>query len=157
MIDDIPTIRKILSENKVLAIVGLSANESRPSFFAAKYMQDHGYKIIPVNPRYKEVLGQPCYPDLESIPEPVDIVDVFQRPDKVLPIAHSAVAIKAKVLWMQLGVNNSEAAQLATDAGLEVVVDRCVKIEYARMFGGLGFIGVSTGIISAKRPRVVPY
>jgi len=157
MIDDIPTIRKILSENKVLAIVGLSANESRPSFFAAKYMRDHDYKIIPVNPRYKEVLGQPCYPDLESIPEPVDIVDVFQRPDKVLPIARSAIAIKAKVLWMQLGVINPEAAKLATDAGLEVVSDRCVKIEYARMFGGLGFIGVSTGIISAKRPRVVPY
>jgi len=120
-------------------------------------MRDHDYKIIPVNPRYKEVLGQPCYPDLESIPEPVDIVDVFQRPDKVLPIARSAIAIKAKVLWMQLGVINPEAAKLATDAGLEVVSDRCVKIEYARMFGGLGFIGVSTGIISAKRPRVVPY
>jgi len=157
MVDDIPTIRKILSENKTLAIVGLSANESRPSFFAAKYMQDHGYNIIPVNPRYTEVLGQTCYPDLESIPQPVDIVDVFQRSEKVLPIARSAVAIKAKVLWMQLGVINPEAAKLATDAGLEVVADRCVKIEYARMFGGLGFIGVSTGIISAKRPRVVPY
>ena len=155
--DDVPTIRRILTENNVLAVVGLSANESRPSFFAAKYMQDHGYKIIPVNPRYDEILGNTCYPDLKSIPEPVDIVDVFQRPDRVMPLAESAVAIKAKVLWMQLGVVNQEAEQVARTGGLEVIMNRCVKIEYARLFGGLGFIGVSTGIISAKRPRVVPY
>ena len=155
--DDVPTIRRILTENNVLAVVGLSANESRPSFFAAKYMQDHGYKIIPVNPRYDEILGNTCYPDLESIPEPVDIVDVFQRPDRVMPLAESAVAIKAKVLWMQLGVVNQEAEQVARNGGLDVIMNRCVKIEYARLFGGLGFIGVSTGIISAKRPRVVPY
>ena len=155
--DDVPTIRRILTENNVLAVVGLSANESRPSFFAAKYMQDHGYKIIPVNPRYDEILGNTCYPDLESIPEPVDIVDVFQRPDRVMSLAESAVAIKAKVLWMQLGVVNQEAEQVAHNGGLEVIMNRCVKIEYARLFGGLGFIGVSTGIISAKRPRVVPY
>ena len=154
---DIPTIRRILTDNKVLAVVGLSANESRPSFFAAKYMQDHGYRIIPVNPRYKEILGQTCYPDLESIPEPVDIVDVFQRSDKVMPIAESAINIKARVLWLQLGVVNDESAQLAQGAGIDVIMDRCVKIEYARLFGGLGFIGVSTGIISAKRPRTVPY
>lgn len=154
---DIPTIRRILTDNKVLAVVGLSANESRPSFFAAKYMQDHGYRIIPVNPRYKEILGQTCYPDLESIPEPVDIVDVFQRSDKVAPIAEAAAKIKARVLWLQLGVVNVEAGQLAQEAGLDVIMDRCVKIEYARLFGGLGFIGVSTGIISAKRPRTVPY
>ena len=155
--DDVPTLRRILTENNVLAVVGLSANESRPSFFAAKYMQDHGYKIIPVNPRYDEILGNTCYPDLESIPEPVDIVDVFQRPDRVMPLAESAVAIKAKVLWMQLGVVNQEAEQVARNGGLDVIMNRCVKIEYARLFGGLGFIGVSTGIISAKRPRVVPY
>ena len=155
--DDVPTLRRILTENNVLAVVGLSANESRPSFFAAKYMQDHGYKIIPVNPRYDEILGNPCYPDLESIPEPVDIVDVFQRPDRVMPLAESAVAIKAKALWMQLGVVNQEAEQVARNGGLDVIMNRCVKIEYARLFGGLGFIGVSTGIISAKRPRVVPY
>ena len=155
--DDVPTIRRILTENNVLAVVGLSANESRPSFFAAKYMQDHGYKIIPVNPRYDQILGNTCYPDLESIPEPVDIIDVFQRPDRVMPLAESAVAIKAKVLWMQLGVVNQEAEQAARTGGLEVIMNRCVKIEYARLFGGLGFIGVSTGIISAKRPRVVPY
>ncbi len=153
----VETIRKTLNDNKVIAVVGLSANESRPSFFAAKYMQDHGYKIIPVNPRYETILGQTCYPDLESIPDAVDIVDVFQRPDRVVPVAESAIAIGAKVLWLQLGVVNEQAATLARDAGLEVIMDRCVKIEYARLFGGLGFIGVSTGIISAKRPRVVPY
>ena len=157
MVDDIHGIRNILTENKVLAVVGLSANESRPSFFAAKYMQDHGYRVIPVNPRYEEVLGERCYPDLESIPVPVDIVDVFQRPDRVMPTVQSAIDIKARVLWMQLGVVNEEAVVMAEDAGLEVVMDRCVKIEYARLFGGLGFIGVSTGIVSAKRPRVVPY
>ena len=157
MVDDIHGIRNILTKNKVLAVVGLSANESRPSFFAAKYMQDHGYRVIPVNPRYEEVLGERCYPDLESIPVPVDIVDVFQRPDRVMPTVQSAIDIKAKVLWLQLGVVNNEAVVLAEGAGLEVVMDRCVKIEYARLFGGLGFIGVSTGIVSAKRPRVVPY
>jgi len=154
--EDVATLGRILTESKVIAVVGLSANESRPSFFAAKYMLDHGYKIIPVNPRYDQVLGQTCYPDLESIPVQVDIVDVFQRPDRVVPISQSAIDIKAKVLWMQLGVVNEEAAKLARQAGLEVVMNRCVKIEYARLFGGLGFIGVSTGIISAKRPRVVP-
>lgn len=154
---NIETIRSTLSDNKVIAVVGLSANESRPSFFAAKYMQDHGYKIIPVNPRYETILGETCYPNLESIPEPVDIVDVFQRSDKVMPIAESAIAMKAKVLWMQLTVINEEAAKIAREAGLVVIMDRCVKIEYARLFGGLGFIGVSTGIISAKRPKTIPY
>lgn len=154
---DVATLRRILTENKTIAVVGLSANESRPSFFAAKYMLDHGFNIIPVNPRYEEVLGQTCYPDLESIPGQVDIVDVFQRPDRVEPISQSAIEMKARVLWMQLGVVNQKAADLAVAAGLEVVMDRCVKIEYARLFGGLGFIGVSTGIISSKRPRVVPY
>lgn len=154
---DVLTLRRILTENKTIAVVGLSANESRPSFFAAKYMLDHGYNIIPVNPRYEKVLGQTCYPDLESIPGQVDIVDVFQRPDRVLAISRSAIDIKASVLWMQLGVENQEAAELAATAGLDVVMNRCVKIEYARLFGGLGFVGVSTGIISAKRPRIVPY
>jgi len=154
---EVATHRRILSENKSIAVVGLSANESRPSFFAAKYMQDHGYRVIPVNPRYEEVLGEICYPDLESIPDSVDIVDVFQRSDVVMPIAKSAVAIKAKVLWLQLGVVNDEAKELAESNGMEFVQNRCVKIEYARLFGGLGFIGVATNIVSAKRPRTVPY
>jgi len=125
---DVATLGRILTENRVIAVVGLSANESRPSFFAAKYMLDHGYKIIPVNPRYDQVLGQTCYPDIESIPEQVDIVDVFQRSDRVVPISRSAVNINAKVLWMQLGVVNEEAAELARQAGLDVVV--WVLLEY---------------------------
>jgi len=154
---NVEILRNILNNNKVIAVVGLSENESRPSFFAAKYMQYHGYEIIPVNPRYEEILGVPCYPDLESIPVSVDMVNVFQRSDRVMPVAESAIAIGAKVLWLQLGVINDDAASLARDAGMQVVMDRCVKIEYARLFGGLNFIGVSTGIISAKRPKNVPY
>ena len=150
-------IKKILRENKTLAVVGLSANEMRPSYFASKYMQDHGYRIIPVNPRYDEILGEKCYPDLTSIPEPVDIVDLFQRADRVMPFVEQAIEIGAKVIWMQLGVVNEEAAAVARDAGLDVVMDRCVKIEYARLFGGLNWVGVDTRVISAKRPRYVNY
>ena len=145
-------LRRILAENKTIAVVGLSANEMRPSYFAAKYMQDHGYRIIPVNPRYEEVLGEKCYPDLLAIPDKVDIVDLFQRADRVMPFTEQAIQIGAKVLWMQLGVVNEEAAELARGAGLEVVMDRCVKIEYARLFGGLNWVGVDTKVISARRP-----
>ena len=154
---DIPTIRRILRENKTVAMVGLSANWYRPSYFAAKYLIDHGYRIIPVTPRYEEILGARCYPRLEDIPEPVDIVDCFRRADQILPLAESAVAIKAKVLWLQLGVVNEEAAELATSAGLEVVMDRCMKIEFARLYGGLNFMGVNTKIVSAKRSMYLPY
>jgi len=145
-------LRRILRECKTIAVVGLSANEMRPSYFAAKYMQDHGYRIIPVNPNYDEILGEKCYPDLLSIPEPVDMVDLFQRPERVMLFVEQAIKIKAKVVWFQLGVINEEAAKLASDAGLEVVMDRCVKIEYARLFGGLNWAGVDTKIISSKRP-----
>ena len=145
-------LRRILKECKTIAVVGLSANDMRPSYFAAKYMQDHGYRIIPVNPNYDEILGEKCYPDLLSIPETVDMVDLFQRPDRVMPFVEQAIKIKARVLWMQLGVINQEAARLAGEAGLEVVMDRCVKIEYARLFGGLNWVGVDTKVISSKRP-----
>ena len=148
-------LRRILKECKTVAVVGLSANEMRPSYFAAKYMQDHGYRIFPVNPNYDEILGETCYPDLASIPEPVDMVDLFQRSDRVMPFVEQAIEIKARVVWMQLGVINDEAAKLASDAGLEVVVDRCVKIEYARLFGGLNWAGVNTKVISSKRPLYV--
>ena len=151
---DIPALRRILRGNRTVAMVGLSANWYRPSYFAASYLQRHGYRVIPVNPNYDEVLGEKCYPDLASIPDAVDVVDLFQRPERVLPFAHQAVAIGARVLWMQLGVVNEEAAALARDAGLAVVMDRCMKIEHARLFGGLHFIGVATGVISARRPRL---
>ncbi len=148
----IAQLRRILKENHTIAVVGLSADWFRPSYFAAKYMQEHGFRIIPVNPKYDEILGEKCYPDLKSIPEQVDIVDVFRKPQDCVPIAREAVDIGAKVLWMQIGVINDEAARIAADAGLEVVMDRCVKIEYARLFGGLGWFGVNTKVISARRP-----
>jgi predicted CoA-binding protein len=148
----IAELRRILKTNHTIAVVGLSADWYRPSYFAAKYMQEHGFRIIPVNPKYDEILGEKCYPNLKAIPEPVDIVDVFRKPDDCVPIAEDAVAIGAKVLWLQLGVVNEEAARVAEAGGLEVVMDRCVKIEYARLFGGLGWFGVNTKVISARRP-----
>lgn len=149
---ELATLRQVLKENRTIAVVGLSADWNRPSYFAAKYMQERGYRIIPVNPKYPEILGETCYPDLKSIPEPVDIVDVFRKPEDCVPIAREAVAIGAKVLWLQLGVVNEEARQIAEAAGLTVIEDRCVKIEYARLFGGLNFMGVNTGIVSSRRP-----
>ncbi len=148
----IAQLRRILKDNRTIAVVGLSADWFRPSYFAAKYMQEHGFRIIPVNPKYDEILGEKCYPNLKSIPHPVDIVDVFRKPQDCVPIAREAVDIGAKVLWLQIGVINDEAVQIAEAAGLEVVMDRCVKIEYARLFGGLGWFGVNTKVISARRP-----
>ena len=152
LVDDIAGLRRVLTRNRTLAVVGLSANWYRPSYFAAKYMLDHGYRVIPVNPTYAEVLGQRCYPDLASVPDPVDIVDCFRKPGEMVALARDAVAIGAKVLWMQLGIRNEEAARIAVDAGLDVVMDRCVKIEHARLMGGLNWAGVNTGVISARRP-----
>ncbi len=152
MIDDIAGLRRILKSCRTIAVVGLSAEWHRPSFFAAKYLQEHGYRIVPVNPRYEAVLGERCWPALEAIPHPVDVVDVFRHTEDVLPVARSAVAIGARCLWQQLGVKNLEADRLATEAGLASVIDRCVKIEHARLFGGLHWAGVNTGVISAQRP-----
>jgi uncharacterized protein len=149
---DVAELRRIYKENHVIAVVGLSADWFRPSYFAAKYMMDHGYKVIPVNPRYREVLGQRCYPNLRAIPGKVDIVDCFRKSEEIPALSEDAIAIGARVLWMQIGVISHEAAKKARSAGLEVVMDRCVKIEYARLFGGLNWVGVNTGIISAKRP-----
>lgn len=149
--DDIAALRRILRDCRTIAVVGLSAEWHRPSFFAAKYMQQHGYRIVPVNPRYAEVLGERCYPSLEAIEFRVDMVDVFRRTDDVLPVAQQAIAIGARCLWQQIGVVNRDAAELARTAGLDVVMNRCVKIEHARLFGGLHWAGVNTGVISAKR------
>lgn len=148
----IAQLRRILKENHTIAIVGLSADWYRPSYFAAKYMQEHGFKIIPVNPKYTEILGEKCYPDLKSIPEKIDMVDVFRKSADCAPIAKEAVAIGAKVLWLQLGVENDEAKAIAESGGVEFVENRCVKIEYARLFGGLSWFGVNTRIISSRRP-----
>ena len=152
MADDISTLRRILKTCRTIAVVGLSAEWHRPSYFAASYMQAKGYRIVPVNPRYTEVLGEPCFPRLEDIEVPVDLVDIFRRTEDVLPIAKGAIAIGAKCLWQQLSVKNLEADALARAAGLDSVMDRCVKIEHARLFGGLTWVGVNTGVISARRP-----
>ena len=151
MTDDISTLRRILRDTRTIAVVGLSADWYRPSYFAAKYMQQRGYRILPVNPRYAEVLGERCYASLQEIEGPVDMVDVFRRTEDVLTIAEQAVAIGARCLWQQIGVVNREAAELARAAGLASVMDRCVKIEHARLFGGLHWAGVNTRVISAKR------
>jgi uncharacterized protein len=152
MSDDIPTLRRILKSYRTIAVVGLSANWNRPSNFAAKYLQQHGYRVIPVNPAYAEVLGERCYPDLAAIPHAVNVVDVFRRTADVLPIAQAAVAIGASCLWQQIGVTNHEADALARAAGMDSVMDRCMKIEHARLFGGLHWAGVNTRVISAHRP-----
>lgn len=157
MVDDIPGLRRILKTNKVIAVVGLSADWFRPSYFAAKYMIEHGYTVIPVNPRYDEILGQKCYTSLRSLPVKVEIVDCFRKTEEIMPIAEDAIAIGARVLWQQLGVKNAEAARRVEAAGLEAVMDRCVKIEHARLFGGLNWCGVNTKVISAKRPQWLPY
>ena len=151
--DDLDTLRRILATHRTIAVVGLSADWFRPSYFAAKYMLDHGYTVIPVNPKYPEILGCKAYASLGEIPVKVDMVDVFRKPADVLPIAREAIAIGARCLWQQLGVENLEADALARAAGLDSVMDRCVKIEHGRLFGGLGWAGVDTKVISAKRPR----
>lgn len=152
---DIPTLRRILGEARTIAVVGLSQNWHRPSNFAAKYMQEHGYRVIPVNPMYTEVLGETCYPSLIDVPEKIDIVDCFRKPADLPPILDEAIRIGAGCLWLQLGVVNLEVAEAARAAGLDVVMDRCIKIEHARLFGGLNFVGVNTGVISSHRLKTI--
>ncbi|HVF62713.1 MAG TPA: CoA-binding protein [Casimicrobiaceae bacterium] len=151
IVDDIAGLRAILARSKTIAVVGLSANWYRPSYFAAKYLKDHGYRVIPVNPNYSEVLGERCYPNVAAIPDPVDVVDGFRKSDEMPAVAKEAVAAGARVLWMQLGIRNEDAAKIASDAGLDVVMDRCMKIEHARILGGLNWAGVNTGVISSRR------
>jgi len=144
---------RILESYKRIAMVGLSSNPFRPSHFAAIYLLSKGYDVTPVNPREKEVLGRRSYPSLREVPGPIEIVDIFREPAVVPDIVEEAIQVGAKVIWMQLGVIHDAAAERARGAGLEVVMDRCMKIEHARFFGGLSTIGLNTGVISAsKRP-----
>ncbi len=147
-------IRGILETSRIFAFVGASANESRPSYFAMKYLLAKGYRIIPVNPGQAggEILGQKVYASLKDIPEPVDVVDIFRASDAALPIVRDAIAIGAKIVWMQLGVRNDEAAKLAEEAGLKVVMNRCPKIEYGRMSGEIGWMGVNRRLIDNRKP-----
>ncbi len=149
-------IRSILAKVKTIAMVGASPNWNRPSYFAMKYLQGKGYRVIPVNPMAagQEILGEKVYASLRDIPEGVDMVDLFRSADAADQLADEAIAIGAKVLWMQLGVRNDAAAGKAEAAGLEVVMNRCPKIEYARLNAELGWHGFNSGVISSKRRRV---
>ena len=141
---------RILSRYRTIAMVGLSANPYRPSYFAALYMLAEGYNVIPVNPGAKEIAGRRCYASLKDIPEAVEIVDIFRPPAAVPAIVEEAIEIGAKVIWMQLEVIHYDAARRAREAGLEVVMDHCVKMEHGRFFGGLHALGLNTGVISAR-------
>jgi uncharacterized protein len=147
--------RELLTHYRRIAMVGVSGNPTRASYRALVHMKSKGYTVYPVNPSYDEILGLKCYKSLLDIPEPVDIVDIFRRGDTVLPLVGEAVEIGAKVFWMQIGVINEEAATKAAEAGLEVVMDRCVKIEHCRFYGkkdyGLDVVGLQTGVLTADR------
>ena len=146
-------ILSILRRYNRVAMVGLSANPNRPSYFAATYLRDYGFQITPVNPSYEQVMGLPCYPALRDVPGPLEVVDIFRKAEEVPALVEEAIELGAKVIWMQLGVIHLEARQRALDAGLEVVMDRCMKIEHARFHGGLNFAGLRTGLISSRKPR----
>ena len=144
-------IQRVLNSTRTIAIVGLSGNPLRASNFVGFYLQRHGYKVIPVNPRESEILGETSYPSLGDVPEHVDVVNVFRQPDAVPEIAHAAVAIGAGALWCQFGVISPEGAQIAEDGGLAVVVDRCLKIEHARYAGRMNWLGFNTQQVSSVR------
>lgn len=150
-------ILDILRSVKTIAMVGASPNWARPSNFAMKYLQEKGYRVIPVNPSAvgQSILGETVYGALKDIPIKIDMVDCFRASEAIPPIAEDAITIGAKVLWMQLGVRHDEAAQRAEAAGLKVVMNRCPKIEYGRLSGEIGWMGVNTGVISAKRKREI--
>ncbi len=149
-------LRGILRRVRTIAMVGASPNWNRPSYFAMKYLQHKGYRVIPVNPTAagQTILGETVYARLNDIPEPVDMVDVFRNSEAAGPITEDAIAIGAKVVWMQLGVRNDDACRRAEAAGLCVVMNRCPKIEYGRLHGELSWSGINSGIISAKRPKL---
>jgi predicted CoA-binding protein len=166
--DTISTLRDVLGHCRTIAVVGLSPQWHRPSYFAAKYMQSHGYRIVPVNPLVAaeggSILGERCFSSVVKAAQAVaqqggriDLVDCFRKSADIPPLAEEAIAIGARCLWLQLGVVNEEAAERAEAAGLQVIQNRCVKIEHARLFGGLGWAGVNTRVISAKRPQQLPY
>jgi uncharacterized protein len=148
------TIQRVLHGATTIAVVGLSANELRPSYFVGYYLKRHGYQVIPVNPREREILGSKCYPSLLDIPDRVDIVDVFRAPEAIPGVARDAVAAGAGTLWCQFGVISEEGAQIAADAGMTVIMDRCIKVEHARYAGRMHWLGFSTGRITSVRSGI---
>jgi predicted CoA-binding protein len=149
------TIREVLLRYRRIAVVGLSPNPSRPSYRATVHMAAAGYDITPVNPVCDEVLGRPCVPSLEAAAElgPLEIVNIFRRLGDIPPIVDQAIALDAKVIWMQLGLVEPESAARARAAGLEVVMDHCIKMEHCRFFGGLNVVGLNTGVLGSRRFR----
>jgi predicted CoA-binding protein len=148
---DVTDIQRVLHTARTIAIVGLSNNPLRASYFVGYYLQRHGYRVIPVNPRESEILGETSYPSLRDVPEPVDVVNVFRAPSALPAIAEDAVAIKASTLWCQFGVINPAGARIAADAGLTVIVDRCLKVEHARYAGRMHWLGFNTQRITSVR------
>lgn len=148
---DPKVIRDIMLTAKTVAIVGLSSNELRASHFVGFYLKRHGYRVIPVNPRETEVLREKSYSSLLDVPGPIDVVDVFRAPEHVPEIARQAVKVGAKALWLQFGVISPEGAEIARNGGLQVVMDRCMKVEHARSVGRMHWYGLNTGTISAQR------
>jgi predicted CoA-binding protein len=148
------TIQRVLHATRTVAVVGLSNNELRASYFVGYYLKRHGYRVIPVNPREREILGETSYPSLSDVPEPVDLVNVFRAPDALPGIARETVAIGAPALWCQFGVINAEGAQIATDGGVTVIMDRCLKVEHARYVGRMHWLGFNTQRITAVRGQL---
>lgn len=150
-------IRRILRDVDTVAMVGASTNWNRPSYFAMKYMQDKGYRVIPVNPRAagETLLGEEVVASLKDITVPIDMVDIFQRSERVPPVVDEAIEVGTKVIWMQLTVRHDEAAKKAKDAGITVIMDRCPKIEFARLSGELGWSGINTKVITSRRSRQI--
>lgn len=146
-------IRKILAESKTIAMVGLSSDRQRPSYFVASYLQYEGFRIIPVNPKADRILGEKAYPDIRSVPDPIDIVDVFRRAEECDEIVRQAVEKKAKTVWFQLRIINEQAAEAAGSAGVQVVMDKCVKMEHGRYNGSLHWVGMNTEIVTARKAR----
>jgi predicted CoA-binding protein len=148
------TIRRILDSMRTIAIVGLSDKVIRASYFVGYYLSYRGYRIVPVNPALDEAFGQRAYPTLSDIPFPVDVVDVFRAPDVVPDLAREAIALGAKAFWLQFGVISFEGARIAAQAGLDVVMDRCIKVEHARYLGQMHWFGLNTGVVSSRRQRL---
>jgi len=147
-------IQEILHTTKTVAIVGLSSNVLRPSNFVGFYLKRHGYRVIPVNPKEREIFGEKSYPNLTAVPVPIDLVDVFRASDAVPPIAEEAVAVHARALWLQFGVISPGGAAIAERGGLRVVMDRCAKVEHARYLGRMHWLGFNTGLVTARRGRL---
>jgi len=148
-------ITAVLRSARTVAVVGLSPDPLRASYFIGFYLQRHGYRVVPVNPKEREILGEPSFPSLGDIPFPVDVVNVFRRPAAVPEIAREAVAIGAKALWLQFGVISDEGARIAARGGLDVVMDRCMKVEHARFLGRMHWLGFNTGRVTARRERTL--